>query len=155
MFTDGVPDPKVMAEMTLPLIKAVADAGRLRISEGVSLDEDKTSKNSASGGDLQQRNMLDGLDNMEGDLPEGVFQNTEFDSGQTNREVFREEDKEKESTEEDRVKELSSSAMKHLMFHPQPLQIIQYSARLKNTIPKHLMTRRSCPHFSVWKDLTI
>ena len=98
MFTDGVPDPKVMAEMTLPLIKAVADAGRLRISEGVSIDEDKTTKNSASGGDLQQRNTLMGLDNLEGDLPEGVFQNTEFDSGKINREVISEDTLEKEST---------------------------------------------------------
>lgn len=98
MFTDGVPDPKVMAAMTLPLIKAVADAGRLRISEGVSIDEDKTSKNTASGGDLQQRNMLKHFDDLEGDLPEGVFQNTDFDSGKTNREVFSEDTLEKEST---------------------------------------------------------
>ena len=98
MFTDGVPDPKVMAEMTLPLIKAVADAGRLRISEGVSLDEDKTSKNMASGGNLKQRNMLMHFDDAEGELPEGVFQNTDFDSGQTNREVFSEDSLEKEST---------------------------------------------------------
>ena len=73
MFKDGVPDPKDMAAMFRPVIQAVVDAKRLRLTEGLTMDEDKSSLNTAAGGDLQQFDTS--LSDAADDLIESVFTN--------------------------------------------------------------------------------
>ncbi len=57
MFVDGVPDPKLMAEMTMPVVQAVIDSGRVRLSSGTLLNEAANTKNTESQGQLKQVDM--------------------------------------------------------------------------------------------------